>query len=152
MRVYVQQLSPLDKLLMKSVVGKDGGVVDRSPDTSVTATCRECSPPARFIGIGDRSAKDNLARHVEDRHAPKMPNPRTDPVMLQRVVDTITERIADGSLAPGKVVNQGELAAELGVTRHYTQLAVEQLIVAGTLRWTDANSTYARRAVVCSPG
>jgi DNA-binding GntR family transcriptional regulator len=72
-------------------------------------------------------------------------------VALQRVVDAITDKMADGSLTPGKVVNQGELAAELGVTRHYTLLAVEQLIAAGTLRWTDANSTYTRRAVVCRP-
>ena len=65
--------------------------------------------------------------------------------------ETITGRIANGELKPGQVIRQGALAAELEVTRHYVQTAIEQLIAAGTLRYSDATSAYARRAVVCWP-
>ena len=39
-------------------------------DTWVRALCHQCKPHAAFIAIGDRTAADNLARHVADKHAP----------------------------------------------------------------------------------
>jgi DNA-binding GntR family transcriptional regulator len=68
--------------------------------------------------------------------------------VLQRVVDTLIGKTADGSLKPGQVIKQSEVATELEISRHYVQPAIEQLIASGTLRWSSATSAYARRTYV----
>jgi hypothetical protein len=64
-------------------------------------------------------AEDNLARHVADKHAPQAQaanNARAKAAAaeVERVVDLIIDKLADGTLKPGHVVNQGELATQLG--------------------------------------
>jgi hypothetical protein len=72
-------LTGQERLLARSVVGKDGGPRAR-PDTSYVVTCPACH--ARFIGIGDRSAEDNLDWHQEVKHVPRSTpakgQPKTD--------------------------------------------------------------------------
>lgn len=111
-------------------------------------TCPQCR--ARFIGMGERSAEASLAAHTGGKHTSKPRSSRAEEsaTTVQRVVDEIRARIAAGSLAPGTAVRQGSLAAELGLSRHYVERAVGQLIAAGTLRWSGATSAYARRACV----
>lgn len=123
------------------------------PDTSVTERCEQCRPHATFIAIGDRSAEDNLQAHIEIKHQPKVKKVAAaeSAAAVKRVAETITDRIADGSLRPGMPVKQVELVSELGTSRHYTQAAIEQLVEAGALRWTAATSAYTRRTVVCWP-
>jgi predicted RNase H-like nuclease len=103
-----------------------------------------------LIGIGDRTAEENLARHVAYKHAPraKPVKPEDGAATLQRVVEAITNRIASGSLRPSM---QAELVSELGTSRHSTNAAVELLVMAGTLNWTEATAATTRRAVVYAP-
>jgi hypothetical protein len=153
MRVYTQSLTPLDRLMLKSVVGKDGGVVNRQPDTSVKATCRKCEPHATFIAIADRSAEDNLARHIADKHAKSdrrcLPTAAEQAAAGERAIDAVMDRIISGSLKPGRTISVTGLAEELGVTRYTMNQSIEHLIDAGMLRWSDIGSTFHRRVVVC---
>ena len=147
-----QQLALREAIAAGSPLHRDE-TVSQQPDTSVTARCEESR--GAFIAIGDRTAADNLARHIADKHVPKNQTRAALSAReieaaetLQRVVGMITGMVADGSLKSGQVINLARLASELGATRHYTQLAALQLIDTGTLRWSNATSTYARRVMV----
>jgi DNA-binding GntR family transcriptional regulator len=62
------------------------------------------------------------------------------------VVSTIGDRIGNGELKSGQALNQGALADELGVTRFYMQMAIEQLVRTGALGYSGLGR--ARRCVV----
>lgn len=152
MRTYVQGPSQLDRLLMKSVVGKDGGVPRRGPDTSVTVRCTKCDPHAEFVAIADRTAEDNLARHVADKHTrkpPKMLTPAETAADRERAIDAVMDRIINGSLKPGRTISVTSLAEELGVSRYTMQQAMAQLIEVEMLRWVEVGSGVHRRVMVC---
>lgn len=141
-----------EQLLHRSVAStspfhRDDYVPPPRPDTSTAVTCPQCR--ARFISIGERSAETNLAGHIESKHGPRR-GPKTEDgaAAIELVRTTVISQIGSGELKPGQVLSLSRLRAELGVSRHYVEVAVEQLVAAGTLCWSDAASVYNRRACV----
>ncbi len=117
-------------------------------DRSQIVACPADGCYKRFISA------DFLAQHQELDHGPRPVRVKTtaqsreSAALLQRIVDTITDRIADGSYKPGTILSQAALSDELGVTRHFTTQGIEQLIAAGALQWSNATSAYGRRPMV----
>lgn len=106
------------------------------PDTSVTTRCEQCR--ATFVGIGDRTAADNLARHMT-KH--------TTTTSVD-VVDALLGKIADGELKPGQALKLAVLTDELGVTRATIRSAVDELVEADVLRWWPLANAHNRRVLV----
>lgn len=116
------------------------------PDTSTVVICPQCR--ARFIGIGERSAEDNLQAQVVDKYAPH-PRKVTEDVAraIELMCTTITDRIGNGTYRPGQSLSINKLTAELGVSRHHADTAVSQLVSKGCLGRTAVTSAYSRVAV-----
>jgi DNA-binding GntR family transcriptional regulator len=100
---------------------------------------------ARFVAIGNRTAEDNLARHVEAKHAPK-PFKNDMAAGVEHICATVTGRIASGELKPGQTIVLIQLVDQLGTTRHRVQAAVDALVKQGVLGYSGAGAT--RRVIV----
>lgn len=149
---HVPGISAQDQLARRQVQAAGSSPWNRDeltrPDTSRVVPCPECR--ARFVGIGDRTAEANLQAHIEYEHdAGRRPPPKTEEGAraVELVRQAITQQLADGTLAPGKAVTQTRLAADLGITPHFVQRAVTQLITEGILERPGTTSAYQRVVV-----
>jgi regulatory GntR family protein len=136
---YPPSMSASDKLLARSIIGKDGGPAKPPPlDRTQIMGCSAEGCHKRFLN------EMFLAANTESRHQPK---PKTvDAAATELVRAAIADRIESGELKPGQPLIQAKLIEQLGTTRHQVLSAVEQLSAAGVLRYEGAGVT--RRVIV----